>query len=80
MDDEKDTYKKQYKDISVKTTDGSTLTGKVNLGAKERVSDLFTKTETPFIVLSDAKHKEGSGKILFINKANIVWVEPLDRD
>ena len=35
MDDEKDTYKKQYKDISVKTTDGSTLTGKVNLGQRK---------------------------------------------
>ncbi|MBN2060083.1 MAG: hypothetical protein JW882_06665 [Deltaproteobacteria bacterium] len=80
MDDGRDTYKKEYRYISVRTTDGSTLLGKVNLGIKERVSDLFTKTESPFIVLSDAELKEGSGKVLFINKANIVWVEPVESD
>lgn len=78
MDRSKDGYKKTYRKITVRTTDGSTLLGKVNLGIKERVSDLFTRTENPFVVLFDAEHRDGSGKVLFVNKANIVWVEPED--
>ena len=76
MEERKDQYKKEYRNITIRTTDGSTLLGKVNLGIKERVSDLFTKTENPFIVLFDAEHKEGSGKVLIVNKNHIVWAEP----
>lgn len=41
MEDIKDAYKKEYRNITIRTTDGSTLLGKVNSGIKERVSDLF---------------------------------------
>lgn len=71
-----DTFRKESRKITIKTIDGSTLIGKVNLGIKERVSDIFTKTENPFIVLFDAEHRDGKGKVLFVNKNNIVWVEP----
>ena len=53
MEESKDGYKREYRRISIKTIDGSTLLGKVNIGIKERVSDLFTKTENPFIVIID---------------------------
>ena len=76
MEERKDHYKTEYKKITIRTTDGSTLLGKVNIGIKERVSDLFTKTENPFIVLLDAEHKEGSGKVLIVNKNHVVWAEP----
>ena len=78
MEATKDTYKKDYRRITIRTTDGSTLLGKVNLGIKERVSDLFTRTENPFIVLFDAENRDGSGKVFFVNKSNSVWVEPED--
>ena len=78
MDAAKDTYMKDYRNITIRTTDGSTLLGKVNLGIKERVSDLFTKKDNPFVVLFDAEHRDGSGKVFFVNKENIVWVEPED--
>ena len=45
METSKDAYKKEYKNITIRTTDGTTLLGKINLGIKDRVSDLFTKTE-----------------------------------
>ncbi len=70
--------KKEYRNITVRTTDGSTLLGKINVGINERVSDLFTRSQNPFIILSDVEHRDGSGKVLFINKRNIVWVEPDD--
>lgn len=71
-----DGFKQETKTITIRTIDGSTLIGKVNLGIKERVSDLFTKTENPFIVLFDAEHRDATGKVFFVNKSSIVWVEP----
>jgi len=65
-----------YKKITIKTTGGATIQGKVNLIPKERVSDLFTKSKSSFIVVVDAFLREGQGKILIVNKEHIVWVEP----
>ena len=76
MDQSKDVYKKEYRGVRVKTTDGVTLRGKVNIGIKARVADIFTKTDDPFIVLSDVKREDGIRTVLFVNKNNIVWVEP----
>ena len=74
----KHVYKKEYRNICIRTTDGSTLSGKVNIGIKARVSDLFIRTDEPFIVLANVKQEDGSEKVLFINKNHIVWVEPQD--
>ena len=78
MEQNKDVYKKEYRKITVRTTDGATITGKVNIGIKARVADLFTRTEDPFIILSDVELAPGSQSVLFVNKNNIVWVEPED--
>ncbi len=71
-------YRTDYRRISIRTTDGSTLRGYVNLGVKERVSDLFTKTESQFVVLTECEHSKVQAPVLFINKDHIVWVEPED--
>jgi len=78
MEESKDSYKREYRRISIRTTDGSTLLGKVNISMKERVSELFTKTDNPFVVLIDVEHQDITGRVLFVNKNNIVWVEPED--
>ena len=71
-----ETFKREYRKVTVKTTDGSTLMGKVNIGIKDRVSDLFTRSDSPFVVLTDVETRDGSGKVLILNKTQIVWVEP----
>ena len=71
-------FKKDYRRITIRTTDGSTLMGQVNIGIQERVSDLFTKGDSPFIVLTNCEHRGCSGKVLFINKSHVVWAEPED--
>ncbi len=71
-------YRTEMRNIVIRTADGSTIRGKVNLGVKERVSDLFTRSESPFVIVTDAHHKEGTGKTLFVNKSHIVWAEPED--
>ena len=79
MKQNKEVYKKEFRNVTVRTTDGATIVGKVNIGIKARVAELFTRTEDPFIVLSDVELEPGSKRVLFINKNNIVWVEPEDR-
>ena len=73
-----DSYRKEYRRVTVKTTDGSTLTGQVNIGIKDRVSELFTRSDSPFVVMTDVETRDGSGKVLIVNKNQIVWVEPND--
>jgi len=76
MEEGKAVYTKEVRKIIIKTTDGETISGKVNIGIKDRVSDLFTKTDNQFIVVFDAELKSSSGKVLFVNKDNIIWAEP----
>ena len=71
-------YTTKYRSITVRTTDGSTINGKVNISPDQRVSDLFTRREVPFIVMVDVVLKDAVGKTRFINKDHIVWVEPED--
>ena len=65
-----------YKLITVKTIDGSTIQGNVNISLKNRVSEIFTQTSNPFIVMTNVVTKEAKDKTFFINKSHIVWVEP----
>lgn len=67
-----------YRTVTVMTSDGAAIQGKVNISAVERVSDVFTKSAEPFVVLVDAVSKDVQGKTLFINKDHIIWVEPED--
>ena len=69
-------YKAEYKNITIKTTDGSTVYGKINIGEKERISDIFTGNKSLFVVMVDVSYKENVGKTMFINKRHIVWAEP----
>ena len=62
--------------VSVKTVDGSLLRGKINLGNENRITDIFTQSDTSFIVLSDVTSQSAESKVMIINKNHIVWVEP----
>ena len=76
MEKSVENYKADYKNITIKTTDGSTIFGKINIGEKERISDIFTGNKSLFIVMVDVSYKEKVGKTMFINKRHIVWAEP----
>jgi hypothetical protein len=78
MSNQDEGYNTEYKMITVRTTDGSTINGKVNISPDQRVSDLFTRRELPFIVMVEVVLKDAVGKTRFINKDHIVWVEPED--
>jgi hypothetical protein len=76
MEKSAEDYQVEYKNITIKTSDGSTIYGQINIGEKERVSDIFTSNESLFVVMVDVSYKENIGKTIFINKRHIVWAEP----
>lgn len=76
MPNHESSYQTDYRLVTIKTSDGATVQGKVNVSPNERVSELFNLQKGPFVVLVDANYGEVQGKTLFINKDHIVWVEP----
>lgn len=72
------TYETDYRTITLKTIDGSTVQGKVNIAPNQRVSDLLELQKGPFLIVVDATYQDCRGKTLFINKNYIVWIEPED--
>jgi hypothetical protein len=68
--------------VSIMMVDGSMVHGKVNIYHDEevvqRVSDIFTQVSDPFVVVFDVTAEGKSGRVLIINKRNIVWVSPDD--
>lgn len=78
MTDPKKTYETDYRTVTIKTIEGSTVQGKVNISPNQRVSDLLTINKGPFLIVVDASFHETKGKTLFINKDHIVWIEPED--
>jgi len=76
MEKNAEDYQVEYKNITLKTTDGSTIYGQRNIGENKRVSDIFTSNESLFVVMVDVSYKENVGKTIFINKRHIVWAEP----
>ena len=60
--------------IRVKLADGSRITGIVNMGKYKRVSDLFAygkRFQPVYAATTDGLE----GKILFVNKDQVVWAE-----
>jgi hypothetical protein len=69
-------YKAEYKKVTIRTSDGSTIHGKVNIAEQNRVSDIFTSSEDLFVVMVDVSCENSFGRTMFVNKKHIVWAEP----
>ena len=65
-----------YRLVTIKTSDGAIVQGRVNILPNQRVSDLFNLHQGPFVAMVEATYGEVSDKTLFINKEHIIWVEP----
>lgn len=71
-----DADESNYQTITIMTVDGTIIQGKVYVMPEERLSDLFTKRNTPFMIMVEAVSRDVQGKTLFINKKHIIWAEP----
>ncbi len=71
-------FRPDYRMLTIKTAYGEIIQGNVNIASKERVSDMFTKGDNPFIVLTNVIFKDCEIKTLIVNKNHILWAEPED--
>ncbi len=60
--------------VTVKMTDGSLFSGKVNIRGFERLSDFLRNTDENFIVLIVDQDKRQTTTTM-VNKSYIVWAE-----
>ena len=63
-------------ELVVKLTDGTVVHGKTNRKTYNRLSDALNAEEDAFLVLYDALVGDEDTKTIFINKQQIVWVQP----
>ena len=74
------TRKRDPRDVLIKLIDGSCVRGKINLYRDDvnlqRVSEIFTRVQDPFVVVYEATVEGEVGKTCVINKNNIIWVSP----
>ncbi|MEA1922544.1 MAG: hypothetical protein U9N63_07800 [Pseudomonadota bacterium] len=70
---------KKSRELIIKTILGDTYRGNINIGSKGRLSDMFTKVKSPFIVMYDVIFKGEENTTIILNKQNIVSIEPLDK-
>ncbi len=65
--------------VKIKCIDGSTLRGKINIGAKStRLSDWFYLNKDQFITVFEATLEGETDQVLILNKDNIIWVMPIE--
>lgn len=72
-------YAVDEKMVKVVTIDGTQINGLVNKKGLERTSDMFTKDDSPFIIVYKVTAKGHENKVLAVNKNQIIWAE-LDDD
>jgi hypothetical protein len=72
-------YVQNYKNLSVKLSDGTCIKGKVNLGADyKRLSDFLKHSSDKFITVVQEDLKENSKKVFILNRDCIVWADTED--
>lgn len=68
-------YEVNFKNIKVKISDGTIVTGKVNVVAFNRLSDYLKRSPDNFITISEIKDEHDPNKIVIINRNHIIWVD-----
>ena len=71
-------YAINYKNIAVKVSDGSIISGKINILNFTRVSDYFKSERDKFITVFSEKIEGIPHKVTIINKEHIVLVDTCD--
>ncbi len=76
---ENDTYIRNYRNLTVKLSDGSNIKGQINIGDRfHRLSDLIKHAQEPFFVVVPEECSEESRKAYIVNKNYIVWAKVED--
>ncbi|MFO7802606.1 MAG: hypothetical protein R6V55_09965 [Desulfovermiculus sp.] len=62
----------------VRLVDGTSIKGRINIKQNTRLSDLLNTCEESFIVMFNCFLREDIGKVIFVNKNQIIYVVPVD--
>lgn len=66
--------------VLIRTINGETVTGQINLGNKDRLSDMFLNSSEQFIILLKATCNDEPKEVMILNLKYIAWVEPVAED
>ena len=71
-------YAINYKNIAVKVSDGSIISGKINIMSFSRVSDYFKAERDKFITVLSEDIEGVPQKVTIINKEHVVLADTWD--
>ncbi len=72
-------YEVNYKIVTIKTSDGSIITGKINIHGHHRLSEYFKDTgEKFFTVIPEQTEDAAKKNITLVNKEYVIWVSTED--
>ena len=71
-------YAKNYQNIKVKISDGSVITGKINITNFARLSEYLKQSNDKFITILSEETEGGGKKATIVNKDFIIWADTWD--
>ena len=71
-------YVVNYKNVIIKTSDGSVISGKTNIDVFGRLTDYFKQGTEKFITVFSEDAETVTKKVTIVNKDHIIWVNTWD--
>jgi len=71
-------YEKNCKNIKAKISDGSIITGKINILNFARLSDYLKQSNDKFITIHSEETERTAKKATIVNKDHIIWADTWD--
>ncbi len=71
-------YAKNYQNIRVKISDGSVITGKLNIMNFSRLSEYMKQSSDKFITILTEEEDGAGKKATIVNKEHIIWAVTWD--
>ncbi|MFP4428851.1 MAG: hypothetical protein ACLFPB_05970 [Desulfovermiculus sp.] len=76
VNEKKDNF--NSKTAILRLVDGTSIKGSINTKQNTRLSDHLNTCEESFVVMFNCCLREDVGKVIFVNKSQIVYVIPVD--
>jgi len=71
-------YAKNYQNIKVKISDGTVITGKINIMNFSRLSEYLKQSNDRFITILAEETEDAGKKATIVNKDHIIWADTWD--
>lgn len=71
-------YVKNYKNIKAKISDGSIITGKINIMNFARLSEYLKQSNDRFITILAEETDSAAKKATIVNREHIIWADTWD--